>query len=488
MSQLIDLKNFIQSTRDSGYKNVHRAISEVIDNAIEAGATTISICIEKIDDEFIIWIFDNGLGMDIKELQLALKFGGSTRFNSRESYGRYGMGLPNSSLSIARRVEVYSWQNNRKPLWTYLDIDEIISGAYKRLRKPKPKNINYTEGSPSGTVVVWKNIDRLGYKSLKPLTSFLIRKLGQTYRHYLYNGFKIIINDETLLPFDPLFIMDGQNLVGAKLFAEDLVIEMKVPNKNITKNITFRFSILPIKEWSALSNIEKRRKFITKNSGISILRNGREIDYGWFFMGTKRRENYDDWWRAEIAFPADLDELFGVTHTKQFINPTAELREILTPHVEYAARSLHRQVIDSFIKLKKGEIISDALKIAEQKDPLLSTLQRKRTKNKPIPESSRKINGMAYQLYFRDSTDPFLFDPVLKNRTIHTTINSNHAFYRFIDHELKDQSKLVNSLVNKMFELLVLAAARAELALSKASSEIKGFRLEWGRVLTKFFT
>ncbi len=28
----------------------------------------------------------------------------------------------------------------------------------------------------------------------------------------------------------------------------------------------------------------------------------RESDYGWFFMGPKRKENYDDWWRCEVAF------------------------------------------------------------------------------------------------------------------------------------------------------------------------------------------
>ena len=28
----------------------------------------------------------------------------------------------------------------------------------------------------------------------------------------------------------------------------------------------------------------------------------REIDFGWFFMGNKRRENYDDWWRCEVKF------------------------------------------------------------------------------------------------------------------------------------------------------------------------------------------
>ena len=42
---------------------------------------------------------DNGTGMDPFTLRTALRFGGTTRFNDRTGLGRYGMGLPNSSLS-----------------------------------------------------------------------------------------------------------------------------------------------------------------------------------------------------------------------------------------------------------------------------------------------------------------------------------------------------------------------------------------------------
>ena len=65
---------------------------------------------------------------------------------------------------------------------------------------------------------------------------------------------------------------------------------------------------------------------IVKAAGVSVVRAQREVAYGWFCMGRKRRENYDDWWRCEVSFEPDLDEYFGLTHSKQGINPTAELR------------------------------------------------------------------------------------------------------------------------------------------------------------------
>jgi hypothetical protein len=44
-------------------------------------------------------VLDNGCGMDPTTLRQALRFGGSSRFNDRSGLGRFGIGLPNSSLS-----------------------------------------------------------------------------------------------------------------------------------------------------------------------------------------------------------------------------------------------------------------------------------------------------------------------------------------------------------------------------------------------------
>ena len=66
--------------------------------------------------------------MSEEELAAALPFGGSSRFDSRQALGRFGMGLPNSSLSQAKRLDVYTWQENQKPRWSYLDVDAIAVG------------------------------------------------------------------------------------------------------------------------------------------------------------------------------------------------------------------------------------------------------------------------------------------------------------------------------------------------------------------------
>src|SRR5688572_22789166 len=113
---IIALDKFIQATRDSGYKGTASAISELVDNSIQARATRIAISVSATSEEeeeksIEVSIFDNGGGMDPFTLRQALRFGGSTRFGDRGGLGRYGMGLPNASLSQARRVTVYTWQS-----------------------------------------------------------------------------------------------------------------------------------------------------------------------------------------------------------------------------------------------------------------------------------------------------------------------------------------------------------------------------------------
>ena len=61
------------------------------------------------------------------------------------------------------------------------------------------------------------------------------------------------------------------------------------------------------------------------------------------FLRFQAQENYDDWWRCEIRFEPELDELFGITHTKQQIRPTQELKEILTPYMEEMAKALSQR-------------------------------------------------------------------------------------------------------------------------------------------------
>lgn len=340
---LVLASHFIQATRDSGYKDLASALAELLDNSFEAAASVVEIRLgnEGNEKNLEIVVSDNGKGMDVIVLRKSLQFGWSSRFNQRDGIGRYGMGLPNSSLSQARRVEVYSARQPTQAYWTYIDIDEVVSGRCLNIPPPKKLNpLRFAEENSfgRGTTVVWKKCDRLKSKRLSLLLSRLHTEIGRLFRHQLWAEKSIRINGREVQLFDPLSERDGANLVRAAAFGPELKFEIKVPGTACgqTSFVRVRFTELPVSEWQGFSNEDKNRFGIAKSVGVSIVRAGREIDRGWFFMGSKRKENYDDWWRCEVRFDPDLDELFGVTHTKQEIHPTEELLNTLTPDIETA--------------------------------------------------------------------------------------------------------------------------------------------------------
>ena len=176
---IIDTKMTVAAMRDSGYKSTTHALAELIDNSIESDATAIEIFGVSRRDSHTgrftlkeLAVLDNGRAMDETTLRGSLRYGHGTR-QQRQGIGRFGLGLPNSSMSQAKRVDVWSWQNGvTNALCTRLSIDDVESGAHE-IPEPKLQRIPdvYHEASrsgfgDSGTLVVWRELDRVEWKQV----------------------------------------------------------------------------------------------------------------------------------------------------------------------------------------------------------------------------------------------------------------------------------------------------------------------------------
>ena len=131
------------------------------------------------------------------------------------------MGLPNSSVSQARRLDVYSWNSTGSPLWSYLDVDEIKDGELGVVPKPKKRVLpDYLPclNKRHGTVVFLSRCDRLSHKRLSTLIRKLKLDIGRIFRSHLWKNCRINVNGETVEPIDPLFLREGANKSGAKDF------------------------------------------------------------------------------------------------------------------------------------------------------------------------------------------------------------------------------------------------------------------------------
>lgn len=484
---------FISAVRDSGYNHTSSALAELIDNSIEAGARTIQIRFEKLPHgDVTVAVLDDGDGMKRSVLQSALQFGGTSRFNCRSGVGRFGMGLPNSSLSQAKRVEVTSWTSRTSCWRTHLDVDEVVSGQQQSLGVPQrvPSKIADTS---SGTLVVWKKCDRLSYKNESAFLASIRISLGRIFRNIIDSGVHLSVNGETVVPIDPLF-RNKRYQITSQPYGPRLEYEVLIPTfTNKPSTVTVQFVTLPLNSWHSLTNDEKEARGISKGAGVSILRAGREIDYGWYFMGHKRKENYDDWWRCEIGFEPELDELFGVTNTKQGIRPVRELNELIVPDIESIARTLNQKVRKEFGSL--GTNTSTAgTRIAEKRDHFLEPPQG--SVSRPIPSSivqgprpefslKRSLNGLKYRFETSKELNGTFFSPIIECGTLIVRFDENHPFFRNV---FKTGAKNVTAeKLHQIMELVVLAAGRAEMGTTAEEQQIfRRLREKWSKVLATF--
>lgn len=478
---IIASENFILATRETGYRDVGTAVAELIDNALQARARAIRIFIREESSSgerrVTVAVLDDGAGMDANTLRTALQFGGSNRFDERTGLGRFGMGLPNSSVSQTRRFDVYSWQDTDSVLSSYLDVDEVASGKMRAIPAPVTSALpEWAAGhaKASGTLVVWTRCDRLGRLKASTIARHLGPSLGRLYRYALWSGVRIIVNDVRIEPIDPLFLHPTARFHGASAFGSPMQYEIRAEGRG-TAVVEVRFSELPVLAWHGWSAEEKRKFGIVGGAGVSIVRAGREIDYGWYFMGAKRRENYDDWWRCEIRFSPELDELFGVTHSKQGIRPTAELRSCLERDLEAVARQLNSRVRTAF-EQAKSNAGSDASSAASVRDQYL-----------PPPAGAKRRStgsGFSYRIDIAPIDGPEFYSVALVRGTLVITLNTDHPFFVKIYKPAVEE----HSREQYHLECLILAAARADLEARQPSERdfLANVRRSWADALAAF--
>lgn len=153
MNEIVPAHLVVHAMRDNGYKNAAYALAELIDNSIQASATTVELlCAERVSNVgqrqrsriHQIAVLDNGKGMDSDVLKIALQFGNGTNLSptNQTGMGKFGMGLPSASISQCTRVEVWSWQNGiESALYTYLDVEQIRTGQQKSIPEPEYRPI-----------------------------------------------------------------------------------------------------------------------------------------------------------------------------------------------------------------------------------------------------------------------------------------------------------------------------------------------------------
>ncbi|WP_462176095.1 ATP-binding protein [Pseudoalteromonas gelatinilytica] len=364
-NRFLSAETVIESLRDNGYNNTAYALAELIDNSLQAKATRVEVgFIEKqlankknyTVSEITLW--DNGVGMTPETLRKAMQFGGGTHRNDSEGMGKFGMGLPNSSISQCKRVDVWSWQNGGEPYHTFLDIEQMKTGDLEEVPEPVIKAIPekfvkafFPQRPDSGTLVIWSQLDRLSWKTGKSIYRHCEHLVGRMYRHFIaednikidsviykhdgtdslsaWERFNFKANDpmyllkNTSLPELPgnykneaFFEQLDKEVISVEYLDDndepkraDVTVTTSIVKKNISNRI--------LKETVGKLGGTVWGKHCSKNVGVSIVRANRELVLRDSFLTSALRESKGRFIGIEVSFPPVLDNVFGVTNNKQ---------------------------------------------------------------------------------------------------------------------------------------------------------------------------
>lgn len=340
----------ISAMRSSGYRDTAHALAELIDNAIQAGDETDIrtevevICIDEVGAEgrrqiSRIAVYDNAGGMSPSLLRKALQFGNGSRLDKaqQKGIGKFGMGLPNSSISQCKRVDVWTWQGGAVH-HAYLDVQDVQDGKMIEVPEPQPSEIPSEWRSliagdleQHGTLVVWSKLDRITWKQSTTLLRHTEFISGRVYRHFIddksvrirlaayESRTKATVYESFVRPNDPLYLMSGTNaptpfnqLPAFVPFGQPLVL-----------SVAHGGAEHPVTIVASICKPETRREgggkaigqHAQRNQGISVVRSRRELELNNSF--TSSYDTRERWWGVEVQFEPGLDDVFGVTNNKQ---------------------------------------------------------------------------------------------------------------------------------------------------------------------------
>jgi hypothetical protein len=118
-------KRLIDALRDTGY-SFETAIADLVDNSIAALATNIDIqAYLDQDGTQIVYIADNGHGMNEAVIEDAMTYGSEERDESR-SLGKFGLGMKTASTSQARSFTVVTKTVNDGVHSATWDLDHVV--------------------------------------------------------------------------------------------------------------------------------------------------------------------------------------------------------------------------------------------------------------------------------------------------------------------------------------------------------------------------
>jgi hypothetical protein len=336
------------SLRGVGY-DAKTAVADLVDNAISADATRVWVQMRWDGHNSSVLIRDDGHGMSADVLDRAMTFGAQPTAGARKSkdLGRFGLGLKTASLSQARRLVVATKAQGGPAVVRAWNLDVVESAddwlvETEAASAEDKADVSLLEGTASGTVVIWRNLDRLvgnaGAADSVAMLAFqtMAREvelhLAMTFHRFLEGPSPRVTifahgeGDEfRVKPWDPYYRQHA---------ATQLLPEGRRGGPG--GSVVVRGVILPHKDRvppAAFETVGGPDGWVAQQ-GFYVYRNERLLVAGtWLGLGSPRRWNKDEQHklaRIQLDIPNSLDAEWSLDIKKSRAQPPVVLREWLT--------------------------------------------------------------------------------------------------------------------------------------------------------------
>ena len=559
MTKITQEYHLIQSLRSSDFDR-YSAYGEIYDNSVQANSKNICTQIsytstkkgnknfELIDS---IVFGDDGDGMSFDVIKKCLVLGYSERYGDRKGIGRFGVGFTLGSLHECKTIEVYSKTKDsewHQVFFEVADKPENQKEISEPIKKTPPDDLIKYTSDKSGTLIIWKNLD----KQLGEQASSIIEEskiwTGRTYRKFIKEGVNFSINNEKVFSIDPLYV-DVKNTKfpdDSKSYEyPEIIIDWPVDNylddssySQEEKKIKIKLSLLP-EEFRKIEggggSTEVTKRYIDRNEGISILRNNREVFYGippnWPRGGFSFKEDrtpINRWWGCEVSFTAVHDDSFQVKNIKRGAVPILQLKRTINDLIAPTVNSAIASVREYWKKNKAQDTI-------EQVESGINTgHETAEAVVKNLPNTSMKITEGKTDDEINANRDKILGDTINKNKVAWETkfaaqpftivpsewqgnhfvesaytkegavmkYNLRHLFHENLNEiksnlektDIEDKEVIIEMAkdLNTLIDLLLMSYTRAEGDFNDDSFQatpeevVEGLRMNWGTFLDRY--
>ena len=365
--------------------------------------------------------------------------------NTRKRLGKFGVGLVAASFSQCSNVQVLSWQKNepsnggRIPSTGLSLVDDSEVLLKNLLPEPRLADLptwspKAFEGMPTplsamshGTLVVWRDVGTRNWA--QTLQEQLVNLSGRIHREFIqYSALKIVVNvynqdtaevrTQEALPVDPTFLsnwpaeeLSQWGFTGDTTLFQPYTGHMGDSGKDAAGEYRGQVINVPhgasddkaqgmyiltasYRSERAANDAALKKvfddpgdapygKLANRLKGVSILREGREIDLDARWLRPDR--TVDRWLAVSVDFASSLDSVFGVSHDKQQVRDLADLASRSLDELNDEIKELRAHETEDDSDYLERLLVAWNIKDQLQKMQRRVRLQRKDTRTPDAP-------------------------------------------------------------------------------------------------------